>query len=126
MAVKCPVRCQSKCARVEIRGNSLSFPNKNVPDILIGNIKRIKLLEPQKCISFMKSVHFVSFLEMKQRKIMKLCIIKYGGTKIELECDSFEFRTNQVANWIELTQGGKKNIIHNIAVIRTISELESS
>lgn len=57
---------------------------------------------------------------------MKLCIIKYVGTKIELECDSFEFRTNQVANWIELTQGGKKNIIHNIAVIRTISELESS
>lgn len=57
---------------------------------------------------------------------MKLCIIKYGGTKMEVECDDFEFRTNQVANWIDLTQDGKKITIHNVAVIRTISELESS
>ena len=51
---------------------------------------------------------------------MKLMIIKYGEEPVEKECDSFEFRTNQVANWIKLKKGDEVETIHGIATIKTI------
>ena len=51
---------------------------------------------------------------------MKLMIVKYGEEPVEKECDSFEFRTNQVANWIKLKKGDKVETIHGVATIKTI------
>lgn len=56
---------------------------------------------------------------------MKLKIIKYGGESKIIECNSFEFRTNQVTNWIEARkEDGTKELIHNICVIKTLAESE--
>lgn len=51
---------------------------------------------------------------------MKLLIIKYGGEHQEIECDSFEFRTNQVANWIKLKQGDTQTMIYDVATIKSL------
>lgn len=51
---------------------------------------------------------------------MELLIIKYGGEQIEIECDTFEFRTNQVSNWIKLKQGDTQTMIYDIATIKTM------
>ena len=56
---------------------------------------------------------------------MKLTIIEYGGVKRLIECESFEFRCNQVSNWIEVKKAdGNKELIHNICVIKTQKESE--
>lgn len=58
---------------------------------------------------------------------MKLKIIKYGGEERIIECDSFEFRTNQVANCIEIIDStGKRELIHGVCVIRTEKENKMS
>ena len=51
---------------------------------------------------------------------MKLKIIKYDGTELVYEnVDSFEFRTNQCANWIKIKTFVNDIIyIHNICVIK--------
>ena len=53
---------------------------------------------------------------------MKLKIIKYGGTEeIFYDVLSFEFRTNQVSNWINIkTNDGERIVVHNICVIKSI------
>lgn len=57
---------------------------------------------------------------------MKLKIIKYSGEEIFLNALSFEFRTNQVTNWIKaLAIDDQKTkmcdvIINNVCVIKTI------
>ena len=52
---------------------------------------------------------------------MKLKIIKYDGTEIFYDALSFEFRTNQVSNWIRVkVNNGETIIIHNVCVVRTI------
>ena len=57
---------------------------------------------------------------------MKLKIIKYDGTKIFLDALSFEFRTNQVANWIKAkVVDDQKTImsdvtIHDVCVVKTV------
>ena len=52
---------------------------------------------------------------------MKIKIILYTGEEIIKDCDSFEFRTNQVSNWIKCKKNDKNEIIHNIAVIKMVS-----
>lgn len=52
---------------------------------------------------------------------MKLKIIKYDGTETYYDALSFEFRTNQVANWIKMKfEDGKTIIVDNICVIKTV------
>ena len=53
----------------------------------------------------------------------KLLVIEYNGTEHKIECESFEFRTNQVANWIRINHSdGSTEIIRDICVIKTESE----
>jgi len=50
---------------------------------------------------------------------MKIKIIEYNGTEHHINCESFEFRTNQVQNWIRIKyQDGSKEMIHGIATIK--------
>ena len=52
---------------------------------------------------------------------MKLKIIKYDGTEILLDALSFEFRTNQVTNWIRVkTNDGETFYIHDVCVVKHI------
>ena len=54
---------------------------------------------------------------------MKITVIEYGGTEHHINCKSFEFRTNQVANWIRIKyQDGSKEMIHGVATIKAESE----
>lgn len=54
---------------------------------------------------------------------MTVTIIEYDGTPRQIECESFEFRTNQVENWIRIKyKDGSKEIIHGVATIRAESE----
>ena len=50
---------------------------------------------------------------------MKISVIEYNGTEHHIDCASFEFRTNQVQNWIRIKyQDGSKEMIHGIATIK--------
>ena len=50
---------------------------------------------------------------------MVLTVIEYGGKKHIIDCESFEFRTNQVTNWIRLVySNGSKEEIHNVCTIK--------
>ena len=57
---------------------------------------------------------------------MKLKLIKYDGTAIVLDALSFEFRTNQVTNWIKAKVIDEQKTImtdvtiHDVCVIKTI------
>lgn len=52
---------------------------------------------------------------------MKLKTIKYDGTEMIYEALSFEFRTNQVSNWVKIKlNNGETIIVHNICVIKSI------
>lgn len=54
---------------------------------------------------------------------MKIIVIEYGGKEHRINCESFEFRTNQVKNWIRVKyQDGSKEIIHGVATIKAESE----
>jgi len=58
---------------------------------------------------------------------MTVTIIEYGGTPRQIECESFEFRTNQVENWMRIKyKDGSKEIIHGVATIRAESEEEKN
>ena len=51
---------------------------------------------------------------------MKLKIIELNQTEHIEECESFEFRSNQVGNWIRLkTADGYKEFVR-VAVIKTL------
>lgn len=50
---------------------------------------------------------------------MQIIVVEYGGTEHNIECESFEFRTNQVENWIRI-DGSKE--IHGVATIKAESE----
>ena len=53
---------------------------------------------------------------------MGLKIIKYDGTEIEVNALSFEFRTNQVTNWILLRISEEETMrIHDVCVIKTLN-----
>ena len=52
---------------------------------------------------------------------MRLKVIQYDGTEIFYDALSFEFRTNQVSNWIKIKfDDGKVVVIDNICVIKTV------
>ena len=52
---------------------------------------------------------------------MKIKIIKYDGTEMFYNALSFEFRTNQVSNWIKIKFNNDETIvIDNVCVIKTI------
>lgn len=54
---------------------------------------------------------------------MTLTIIEYGGKQRQIECESFEFRSNQVTNWIRIKKAdGCEALIHNVCVIKTQAE----
>lgn len=54
---------------------------------------------------------------------MRLKVIKYDGTEIVCDVLSFEFRTNQVSNWVKLKfDDGTEDIIHNVCVIKKAGE----
>ena len=56
---------------------------------------------------------------------MKITVVEYDGTENHINCKFFEFRTNQVENWIRIKyQDGSKEIIHGVATIRVESEDE--
>ena len=56
---------------------------------------------------------------------MILTIIEYGDIPRQIECESFEFRCNQVTNWIRIKKAdGCKTLIHNVCVIKTQAESE--
>ena len=56
---------------------------------------------------------------------MKLTVIEYGGEPRQIECESFEFRGNQVTNWIRIKKAdGCEALIHNVCVIKTRAESE--
>lgn len=51
---------------------------------------------------------------------MKLLIIRFDEESMEKECDSFEFRSNQVSNWIKIKKDDNIEIIHGVATIKTL------
>lgn len=57
---------------------------------------------------------------------MKLTLIEYGGIQRQIECESFEFRSNQVTNWIRIKKAdGCEALIHNVCVIKTQADIAS-
>lgn len=54
---------------------------------------------------------------------MKITVVEYGGIEHHINCKSFEFRTNQVENWIRIKyKDGSKEIIHGVATAKAESE----
>ena len=52
---------------------------------------------------------------------MKLKVIQYDGTEEIYNAESFEFRTNQVSNWIRIKfSDGDVIVIKNVCVIKTV------
>ena len=50
---------------------------------------------------------------------MKLTVIEYGGEPRQIECESFEFRGNQVTNWLRIKKAdGCEALIHNACIIK--------
>lgn len=65
----------------------------------------------------------VLFIYEREVVNMKINVIEYNGTKHHINCKSFEFRTNQVQNWIRIKyQDGSKEMIYGIATIKTEKE----
>ena len=58
---------------------------------------------------------------------MQITVVKYDGTEYHIECESFEFRTNTVENWIRIKyKDGSKQLILNVATIKAESEEDDS
>lgn len=54
---------------------------------------------------------------------MKITVIEYGGIEHYINCKSFEFRTNQVENWIRIKyRDGRQEMIYGVATIKAESE----
>ena len=49
---------------------------------------------------------------------MKLEIITLDGDNYNKNCDTFEFRSNTVANWVKIKKNGWEEIIHRVATIK--------
>lgn len=57
---------------------------------------------------------------------MKIIVIEYGGIEHHINCKSYEFRANQVENWIRIKyQDGSKEILRGIAAIKAESEVDN-
>ena len=56
---------------------------------------------------------------------MNITVIEYGGIEHHINCKSFEFRTNQVENWIRIKyQDGSKEILRGVVAIKAESDAE--
>ena len=56
---------------------------------------------------------------------MQITVVEYGDTEHNINCKSFEFRTNQVESWIRIKhKDGSKEIIRGVATIKAKSEDE--
>lgn len=56
---------------------------------------------------------------------MKLTLIEFGGSQRQVECESFEFRSNHITNWIRIKyQDGNKEMIYDVVTIKAESEEE--
>lgn len=54
---------------------------------------------------------------------MEMRVIEYNGTEHKIECESFEYRTNQVTNWIRIKHlDGSTEMIHDVCAIKAESE----
>jgi hypothetical protein len=54
---------------------------------------------------------------------MKITVVEYDGAEHHINCKSFEFRTNQVENWVRINyRDGSKEIINRVATIKAESE----
>lgn len=56
---------------------------------------------------------------------MIITVIEYGGKPRQIECEAFEFRSNNVTNLIKIKKAdGAETIIKDISVIKAESEVE--
>lgn len=54
---------------------------------------------------------------------MRIILIEYSGKQHEIECESFEFRTNQAVNWIRIKKfDGSIEMIKGVCVVKAESE----
>jgi len=54
---------------------------------------------------------------------MQIIVVEYDGAEHHINCRSFEFRTNQVENWIRIKyKDGSTEEIHDVCVIKAESE----
>ena len=54
---------------------------------------------------------------------MKIKIIEMNGNETVVECKSFEFRTNQVSNWIRITyENSQQEMFRRIATIKSYED----
>jgi len=51
---------------------------------------------------------------------MQIVVIKYGGEKSLHDCDYFELRKNRVDANLLIVKDGKKEVLDNIAVIKSV------
>ena len=51
---------------------------------------------------------------------MQIVVIKYGGEKSIHECDYFELRKNRVDANLLIIKDGRKEVLDNIAVIKSV------
>ena len=51
--------------------------------------------------------------------MIKLHLIKYDGTEMDIECKHFEIRSNHATNWIHVFyQNGENEYIHDFCAIK--------
>ena len=53
---------------------------------------------------------------------MTLIIMEYSGKPRQIECESFEFRSNKVNNWIKVITESEKIMIYNVAVMKMLDD----
>lgn len=53
---------------------------------------------------------------------MKITIIEYGGSPRQIDCESFEFRSNNVTNLIKIKTTDGSIVIKDISVIKAESD----
>ena len=51
---------------------------------------------------------------------MQIVVIKYGGEKSLYDCDYFELRKNRVDANLLIVKDGKKEVLDNVAVIKSV------
>lgn len=54
---------------------------------------------------------------------MTIKVIQFDGTKHQIECEDFEFRTNLVTNWVKCKfADGSKQEIRDVCVIKSTKQ----
>jgi hypothetical protein len=68
-----------------------------------------------------KAEKYVIIIIENEREVknMQITIIEYNGTERQINCESFEFRTNQVTNCLKVyKEHGIFEEIHEVATIK--------